>query len=102
MKKLFLILLVSMVCFTGCMNVTKETKNGTTPFPTFPTHIEFWNGGACIAEYDDAVVIVKTAYNTFWVGEPITWYIYEVHQGGAVVDTIIDSEALAIKFRGQK
>ena len=74
MKKLFLILLVSMVCFTSCMNVTKETKNGTTPFPTFPTHIEFWNGGACIAEYDDAVVIQKDASNA----KPIVFMLNDI------------------------
>lgn len=102
MKKLFFVGVVLLsILFTAC-NITNKMGSGDTPFSTTPTHIEFYNGGAKIAEYDNAVVRVSSVYNSRFVGADITWYYYEIVVNGVVVETIIDSEALAIKYTGRR
>ena len=100
-KKLPLFIFLVTVCFTGC-NITNKMGNGDTPLPSKPTHVEFYNGGACIASYDNAVVYVSSVHNSRLVGANITWYYYEVVVNGEVIDTIIDSESLAIKYKGSR
>jgi hypothetical protein len=84
------------VFFSGCAFKTRVP--GGIGVPSRVSHIEFWNGGACIGAYDDAAVVIKidTAEKLF--GRDISFYRYEVTAGG-VTDVIIDSEALAIKYR---
>lgn len=103
MKKLFKLLLILGFIFTitSC-NVTNKMRDGDTPFSTVPTHIEFWNGGTCIGSYDNATVRVSSVHNSRLLGAPITWYYYEIYADGFCVDTIIDSEALAIKYKGRR
>ena len=103
MKKLFKLLLVLGFIFTitSC-NVTNRMGAGDTPFSTVPTHIEFWNGAACMGSYDNATVRVASVHNSRLLGAPITWYYYEIYVDGFCVDTIIDSDSLAIKYAGRR
>ena len=101
MKKFYVLIVGLVLLFSSC-NITKGTNDGATPFSTKPTHIEFWNGGTKIAEYENATVSVYSVLNSHLVGESITWYYYEVEVNGEVVDTIIDSESLCIKYSGQR
>ena len=75
MKKLFKLLLVLGFVFTitSC-NVTNRMGAGDTPFSTVPTHIEFWNGAACMGSYDNATVRVASVHNSRLLGAPITWF----------------------------
>lgn len=100
MKKIIFLALIAIL-FASC-NVTNQMSSGDTPFTTVPTHIEFWNGGTCIGSYDNATIRVASVYNTRMLGADITWYYYEVYVNGEAVDTIIDSEALAIKYKGKR
>lgn len=103
MSKLFIVSFLVMIItgFAGC-NVTNEMSDGNTPFSTRPTTIEFWNGGTKIAEYENACVNVASVCNDRLIGASITWYYYEIEVDGVIVDTIIDSEALAIKYKGRR
>lgn len=102
MKKIFLIsfLLIS-ISLTSC-NITNKMGNGDIPLPANPTHIEFYNGGTCIGSYDNAIVKVASVRNTRLIGADITWYYYEIYVNSQIVDTIVDSEALAIKYKGSR
>lgn len=102
-SKIFIVLsLVIIVSGFASCNVTNEMGDSDTPFSTRPTTIEFWNGGTKIAEYENARVNVASVLNERFIGESITWYYYEVEVDGVIVDTIIDSESLAIKYKGRR
>lgn len=103
MSKFFIVLfmVVSVIGFSSC-NVTNKMGDNNTPFPTRPTTIEFWNGGTKIAEYENACVHVSSVLNSRLVGANITWYYYEIEVDGVIVDTIVDSESLAIKYKGRR
>ena len=102
MKRFILISSIILGLFITSCNYTHDYgTDGNTPFSTVPTHIEFWNGGTKIAEYDNAIVRVCATENGS-LGTSITWYYYEVFVNGTVVDTIIDSEALCIKYQGAR
>lgn len=103
MSKFFnvLFLVIIVVGLASC-NVTNKMGDNNTPFPTRPTTIEFWSGGAKIAEYENACVHVLSVLNSRLVGASITWYYYEIEVDGVIVDTIIDSEALTIKYKGRR
>lgn len=102
MKKIFLIsFLFISISLTSC-NITNKMSNGDTPLPASPTHIEFYNGGTCIGSYDNAIVKVASVRNTRFVGADITWYYYEIYVNNQIVDTIVDSESLAIKYKGSR
>ena len=103
MSKLFIVLsLVIIVIGLASCNVTNEMVDSDTPFSTRPTTIEFWNGGAKIAEYENACVKVTSVRNERLIGASITWYYYEIEVDGVIVDTIVDSESLAIKYKGRR
>lgn len=102
MSKFFIVLfMVSVIGFASC-NVTNKMGDNDTPFPTRPTTIEFWSGGAKIAEYENACVHVSSVLNSRLIGANITWYYYEIEVNGVIVDTIIDSESLTIKYKGRR
>lgn len=92
----FLVMIV--IGFASC-NV-KNHRDGTTPFSTKPTTIEFWNGGTKIAEYENACINVASVCGDGLICE--TWYYYEIEVDGVIVDTIIYSEALVIKYKGRR
>lgn len=102
MKKIFLVVLVGFLFTITSCNVTNKMNNGDTPLPFNPTHVEFWNGGTCIGTYDNAIVKVASVYNSRFVGADITWYYYEVYINNHIVDTIVDSESLSIKYSGAR
>lgn len=92
----FLVMIV--IGFASC-NV-KNHRDGTTPFSTKPTTIEFWNCGTKIAEYENACVNVASVCGDGLIRE--TWYYYEIEVDDVIVDTIIYSEALVIKYKGRR
>jgi hypothetical protein len=96
--KAFLVLLfmAAITVFTGCN--FKTTVSGDIGIPSHVGYIEFWNGGACIGMYENATVATKIDTAEQIVGKSISFYRYEVTVEGKT-DIIIDSEALAIKYR---
>lgn len=103
MKKIIFLIfsLVLIGCLMGC-DITNQMENGDTPFSMQPTHIEFYSGGLKIAEYDNAMVRAASVQNTRMLGANITWYYYEIVVNNEIVDTIIDSECLTIKYSGKR
>ena len=104
MKKsiIFVLLILASIFMASCNFTNNLGSEGNTPFSAKPTHIEFYNGGLKIAEYDNAIVNVSSVFNSRLVGDNVTWIYYEVYVNGEVVDTIIDSEALCIKYSGER
>ena len=103
MKKIILslILLISLTVSAFAYTEGKKLKDVGIPYKV--SHIEFWNGGSKIAEYDNATVeiIVQTneSYFSFTSdGNKVQFYIYKITDKYGKVEKIIDSEALAIKF----
>lgn len=103
MKKIILslILLISLTVSAFAYTEGKKLKDVGIPYKV--SHIEFWNGGSKIAEYNDATVeiIVQTneSYFSFTKdGNQIQFYIYKITDKWGKVVKIIDSEALAILF----
>ena len=104
MKKIILslILLVSLTVSAFAYTEGKTLRDVGIPYKV--SHIEFWNGGAKIAEYDNVYVeiIVQSneSYFTFTSdGNKVQFYIYKITDKWGNVEKIIDSEALAIKFK---
>jgi hypothetical protein len=93
---LFVPAVLLAVFLTGCAFKTSVPRG--IGIPSHVSHIEFWNGGTCIGAYDNATVATKidTAEKLF--GNSISFYRYEVTVAGTT-DVIVDSEALAIKYR---
>lgn len=106
MKKIILSLVLLFSLTVGAFAYTEGKVIRDVGIPYNVSHIEFWNGGAKMAEYDDVNVeiVVKTNESYFSLtkeGNKIQFYIYKItdKKSGKVLDMIIDSEALAIKFR---
>jgi hypothetical protein len=101
MKKSFLFVLLVLIMMLGVLLAGcnfKTRVDGDIGIPTHVSHIEFWNGGTCIGRYDHATVATKIDTATKIVGANISFYRYEVTANGET-DVIVDSEALAIKYR---
>ena len=104
MKKIILSLVLLFSLTVGAFAYTEGKTLKDVGIPYHVSHIEFWNGGSKIAEYDDATVeiIVQTneSYFSFTKdGNNIQFYIYKITDKWGKVEKIIDSEALAIKYR---
>ena len=104
MKKIILSLVLLFSLTVGAFAYTEGKTLRDVGIPYKVSHIEFWNGGSKIAEYDDATVeiIVQTneSYFSFTKdGNNIQFYIYKITDKWGKVEKIIDSEALAIKFK---
>ena len=104
MKKIILSLVLLFSLTVGAFAYTEGKTLKDVGIPYHVSHIEFWNGGSKIAEYDNATVeiIVETneSYFSFTKdGNKVQFYIYKVTDKYGNVEKIIDSEALAIKYR---
>lgn len=104
MKKIILSLVLLFSLTVGAFAYTEGKTLKDVGIPYRVSHIEFWNGGSKIAEYDNATVeiIVQTneSYFSFTKdGNNIQFYIYKITDKWGDVEKIIDSEALAIKFK---
>lgn len=65
--------------------------------------IEFYNGGTCIGSYKNAIVTVMGARRVLpSIGSTVSWYFYKIEVDGVIVDTIIGSESLVIKYKGRR
>ena len=102
MKK-FLMIILLITTLTACNNsyVVKNDATGTG-IPKYVSHIEFWNGGTKIGEYDNAYINILLETRNKFVGldkddAKTTFITYEIKYDG-IKEYIIDSEALAIKF----
>jgi hypothetical protein len=97
MKNIFLVMLIVTlaIILDGCN--FKTSVSGDIGIPSHVSHIEFWNGGTCIGEYDNATVTTKIDTAKKIVGADINFYRYEVTVNGET-EVIVDSEALAIKY----
>jgi hypothetical protein len=94
MKKT-LVLVAVLAFFIGGCKIT-NTVSGAG-IPEIVSHIEFWNGGTMIGEYENARIVIKTVYRSVALGSNIDFYVYEVTSNGKT-ETIIDSEALSAKY----
>ena len=105
-KKFITVLFSIVIIFLSSCDVTNNMSGKETPIPRYVDHIEFWNGGTCIVKYDSAEIRINSVFSSVLVGEDITWYYYEVkyidEEGHPKVETIIDSESLAIKYDGSR
>ena len=104
MKKIILFLVLLFSLTVGAFAYTEGKTLKDVGIPYHVSHIEFWNGGAKMAEYNDATVeiVVQTSESYFSFtkdGNKIQFYIYKITDKYGNVDKIIDSEALAIKYR---
>lgn len=98
-------LLAITLVLTGCGNFRDVTEVEESAIPEHVSHIEFWNGGACIGDYDNCTVhliIENNVHRTMSLTKDdtkVVFYKYEIKVLGKDPEFIIDSEALAIKFR---
>ncbi len=104
MKKIILSLVLLFSLTAGAFAYTEGKTIRDVGIPYKVSHIEFWNGSGKMAEYDDVNVeiIVQTneSYFSFTKdGNKVQFYIYKITDKYGNVEKIIDSEALAIKFR---
>ena len=104
MKKIILSLVLLFSLTVGAFAYTEGKTLRDVGIPYSVSHIEFWNGGSKMAEYDNATVeiIIQTneSYFSFTKdGNNIQFYIYKITDKWGKVEKIIDSEALAIKFK---
>lgn len=104
MKKIILSLVLLFSLTVGAFAYTEGKTLRDVGIPYHVSHIEFWNGGSKIAEYDNAIVeiIIQTNESYFSLtkdGNKVQFYIYKITDKYGNVEKIIDSEALAIKFK---
>lgn len=104
MKKIILSLVLLFSITVGAFAYTEGKTLRDVGIPYCVSHIEFWNGGAKMAEYDDVTVeiVVLTSESFFSFtkgGNKIHFYIYKITDKWGTVEKIIDSETLAIKFK---
>lgn len=104
-KTLFAILMACCLAFTACGNFSDVSEVSGKHIPEYVEHIEFWNGGTMICSYDNVSVefiISNTVHNPASVVKEstrVTFYRYVIKKDRHVLDNIIDSEALAIRFK---
>ena len=97
MKKIIgvLVVLFVIIIVSGC-NVQASGNNNAIP-TRFRT-LEFWNGGSCIAYYENVSMTIEIA-TTFKVwGKDVYYYLYHIQKPDGSIETIMDSEALALKW----
>lgn len=100
----FVIIVMIGLLFIGCGNFTDVSEINGEHIPNHVAHIEFWNGGTCIGNYDNAsvkLVVANTVHRQANIAKEdtkVTFYKYVIKCNG-VEEVIIDSEALAIKYR---
>lgn len=104
MKKIILSLVLLFSLTVGAFAYTEGKTLKDVGVPYRVSHIEFWNGGSKMAEYDNATVeiIIQTNESYFSLtkdGNNVQFYIYKITDKYGNVEKIIDSEALAIKFK---
>lgn len=104
MKKIILSLVLLFSLTVGAFAYTEGKTLKDVGIPYHVSHIEFWNGGSKMAEYDNATVeiIIQTNESYFSLtkdGNKVQFYIYKITDKWGNVEKIIDSEALAIKFK---
>ena len=104
MKKILLSLVLLFSLTVGAFAYTEGKILKDVGIPYHVSHIEFWNGGSKMAEYDNATVeiIIQTNESYFSLtkdGNKVQFYIYKITDKYGNVEKIIDSEALAIKFK---
>ena len=104
MKKILLSLVLLFSLTVGAFAYTEGKTLRDVGIPYHVSHIEFWNGGSKMAEYDNATVeiIIQTNESYFSLtkdGNKVQFYIYKITDKYGNVEKIIDSEALAIKFK---
>lgn len=96
MKKVTVLLaLVFCVLLVSC-NTSTNVKNDA--FPSEYKTLEFWNGGGCIARYENVLMEV-TMMQSSTLTNAIRFYKYHVYSEKQRIDEfIIDSEALSLKY----
>lgn len=102
MKKLFATLLLAITLTASVFAWTEGKTIQDVGIPYQVTHIEFWNGGGCIAKFDNAtveIIVEKNKTLISWSGDAneIQFYTYKVTSNGKVI-YVIDSESLSIIF----
>ncbi len=102
MKKLFVTLFLTLTLVTSMFAWNEGKTIQDVGIPYRVSHIEFWNGGSCIAKADNAtveIIVEKNKTLISWTNDTneIQFYTYKVTSGGKTV-YIVDSEALAIIF----
>lgn len=104
MFKFFLIVLIlSVGSSVFGFSYTSSTNSTGVGIPKKVTHIEFYNGGTCIASYDNAQVeiFIETRDKFFKLREgnaKTTFITYKVSLPGKVPVYIVDSESLCILY----
>lgn len=94
MKKI-IVLAVCLTLLCGCY--TSNRKFSGSGIPEQVKTIEFYNGGTCIAKYENAKIELRSVFSTGITGQDISFYMYVVYTKDST-EYIIDSEALAIKY----
>jgi hypothetical protein len=93
MRKAIIIVLIAFT-LVGCQY---RTSGNNPAIPTRFKTLEFWNGGACIASYENVEMAIEIATTERVTGN-IRYHLYHVLEANGKVTTIMDSEALAIKW----
>lgn len=95
MKKLLLVLLIVPFLF-GCSIKRKPVDD---MFPQM-TYLEVYNGSLMIASYEGLVEIKMGSMKNMNVfGEDFILEVYEIYVDGHYVETFIDSESMAFRFK---
>jgi hypothetical protein len=94
MKHMGGLVLALLLVLASC-NTSYTVENSALP-KTFKT-LEFWNGGAMIAEYKNVSMSIESVSSSVIVGNNISFYIYHI-VGERVDEFVIDSESLALKY----
>lgn len=105
MKKFFIVLALTASLFlVSCGTYTDSAQVNNTHIPSHVSHIEFWNGGTMIREFDNANVSLRISNSKHIPASVIkdatlvTFYTYIVKCDG-IETQIIDSESLSIVYQ---
>lgn len=97
MKKLLVLCFCALMALSSCDVQTTVNNEG---IPSDFLWIEFWNGGGCIGRYTNVHMDIKIVSTSKVFGESVYFYKYIVtNQELGLRETIIDSEALALKYK---
>lgn len=101
MKKIFMTLILSVLLAGSVFAFTEGKVISDVGIPSHVKHIEFWNGGTCIANINDADVVILIQKDTSFLsvtdGNTIQFYVYKITSKDKTVK-IVDSEALTILY----
>ena len=90
-----LILCLACLMAVSC-NTSARVKNDAIP-SEYAT-LEFWNGGTCIATYEQVFMSARMTASKTLLNE-VSFYLYHIYsEAQGIDDYIIDSEALALKY----